>query len=481
MRGPSGVWPSFLATCVLVLACGDDDTAGPGFVVSGPGSDASVRGDGAAPPTPLRPDEPRFPEADREIALPPGESVTVTLRLDAGVGALDVHLSVDTTESMSQEIDNLQRELSNKVVPGLLDRVKDVRFGVSRFEDFPHAPFGFSGDAIGNPSDVPFRLLTPITADDDHVAAAVASLDRPLGVGGDIPESSAEALWQIATGEGYRAGGAQIIEAFDPRNAESDAAVGGVGFRDDALRVVLHVTDAPSHGPRDYGTAFPDTHSLEQAAEALGAIDARVVGIVTRACTDGSCGPNDARARRDLEQVAHDTGAVVPLGDDDKCAHGIDGAPVPPYAGVCPLVYDVKADGSHLSDTLVDAIAALIDTVRFAEVHGEANADPLGFVSAILATELPQDDGVEAPATDDVFPTDAPDGTPDTFLDVRRKAALGFEVQLANRNVTPTDVEQRFRVVVRIVGDGVVLQERVVRVIVPPRELGPGSADADAG
>lgn len=486
MRGHrQRLWTAAFAIGASGLACGDDAASRPGVTAHGPQEDAAVQPDGAMPTVAVRPDDPRFPEADQQVTLPPGKSVSIALRLDASVGALDVQLSIDTTESMSQEIDNLQRELAQTIVPGLLDRVADVRFGVSRFEDFPKAPFGSSGDALGNPADAPFRLLTPVTSDRGRVATAVASLDQPLGIGGDVPESSAEALWQIATGAGYRADNETIIEPFAPGEAQTDGKpVGGVGFRGDALRVVLHVTDAPSHGPRDYAGAFPDTHSLEQAAAALKEIDARVVGIATRTCKDDACGTNELRARRDLELVAHQTGAIEAMDENDLCPHGIDGVGVPAYRGTCPLVYDVRDDGSHLADTLVDAIAALVDSVRFAEVHGEANADPLGFVRSIVAVEVPQDKDVESPATDDVFPIDAPDGEPDTFVDVRRKAALGFEVRLTNRNVTPSDVAQRFRVVVRIVGDGVVLQERVLRVIVPPfGATGAVAAggDADAG
>lgn len=474
-----------LALAAFGLACGDDAAPEP-VAVHGPGQDAAVLVDGATPPVPVRPDDPRFPAADQQITLPPGERVTVSLRLDAGVGALDVQLSIDTTESMSEEIDNLQRELSQSIVPGLLDRVADVRFGVSRFEDFPAAPFGFAGDALGNPADTPFRLLTPITDDRARVSSAVASLDRPLGSGGDVPEASAEALWQIATGEGYRAGSETIVEPFESSRASSSDGepIGGVGFRAHALRVVLHVTDAPSHAPRDYAGVFADTHSLEQAATALKEIDTRIVGIVTRPCVDDACDTGDPQARRDLELVAFATDTIAPVNDDELCPHGVDGTDVQPYRGVCPLVYDVRDDGSHLSDTLVDAIAALVDSVRFGEVHGEPNADPLGFVQSIVAVQVPQDRGVETPTAADALPVDAPDGILDTFRDVRRKAALRFDVTLMNRNVTPSDVAQRFRVVVRIVGDGVVLQERVLRVIVPPfgsATVDASVADADGG
>ena len=91
---------------------------------------------------------------------------------------------------------------------------------------------------------------------------------------------------------------------------------------------------------------------------------------------------------------------------------------------------------------------------------------------------------MEQPVIDDLQPPKAPDGQLDSFVGVRRGAELGFEVHLANRNVTPSDVPQRFRLVVQILGDGLVLQERVLRVVVPaagPDAPKPVSDDDDAG
>ncbi|MDQ3037757.1 MAG: hypothetical protein M3Y87_35515, partial [Myxococcota bacterium] len=220
-----------------------------------------------------RPDGgPRLPSADLEVTLPyRGPEVRLPLEVGADLGTLDVFLSIDTTGSFGGEIDALQRDLIDRIVPALASRVPDVALGVGRFEDFPVGPFGSEGDA-------PFDLVSAVTTDLGRVGSAVASLDDPLGLGGDGPESGAEALWQIATGAGYSHGGVSYVAPYRGDAAPGGGTIGGVGFREGALRVVVHVTDAPSHGPSDYASSFPGTHSLEQAAEALRGIDARVIG-----------------------------------------------------------------------------------------------------------------------------------------------------------------------------------------------------------
>ncbi|WP_236604263.1 hypothetical protein [Sandaracinus amylolyticus] len=408
-----------------------------------------------------RPDGgPRLPPADLEITLPyGGPEARVPLEIGADLGTLDVFLSIDTTGSFEGEIDALQRDLIDGVVPTLAARVPSVAVGVGRFEDFPAAPFGTE-------SDRPFQLVTAITTDRARVGSALASLDAPLGDGGDQPESGAEALWQIATGEGYTHDGRALVAPFRDRSAPGGGEVGGAGFRQGALRVVVHVTDAPSHQPGDYEVVFPGTRSLAQAAEALRAIEARVIGIAS--------GPSP---RGELEQLAVRTGAVVPP-IDGRCSTGIEGALRDTVDGTCPLVFDVEPDGSGLSSTLVDAIGDLLDTVQWNEVWGETDDAGLGFVRAVAAIEARVEGGAAPPTREDRRPSG--DGIADTFAGVRPGTSVRFELVLQNSTVPPADYEQVFRVSVRIVGDGLDLVERTVRVIVPRGRLDGGAPDSGA-
>jgi hypothetical protein len=390
------------------------------------------------------------------VVLPfEGPVRTLELQADAAPGRLDVHFSVDTTASFGEEIDAMQRDLERRIVPELEDRVDDVAFGVSRFEDFPVRPFGAETDR-------PFQLLTPIETDLRRVGSAVAALDSPLGQGGDPPEAGAEALWQLATGEG-------LAPHIDPFRASPGATgtLGGAGFREGALHGIVHITDAPVHAPADYRPSIEGTHGLQAAIDALGELDVRVLGIAS-----------GAAARPHLEQLALATSATTVPDDGGSCSTGIDGSANAPVGGRCPLVFDVREDGTGLTGAVVDAIVGLVQTVRYDEVYGRALQDPFDFVRAIAATEAEPEPSTPAPELADRRPPG--DGVDDTFIQVRSGTRLHFEVRLQNRTLPPAaDYEQTLRLRVEIRGDGRVLEERTLRVVVPRGR--PGAADAGAG
>lgn len=447
------VRPLLFVGLALVLACGDDSPPPAGRRDAGPlPFDASTEPfDDAGTDAGRRGDEPLLPAADLEVVLPYfGPEVVLERTVDGRPARLDVHFSIDTTGSFGDEIDTLQSDLRNVIVPALEARVDDVAFGVSRFEDFPIAPFGA-------PTDSPFELLTPMTRRRSEVLTAVARLDQPLGAGGDTPESGFEALFQIASGEGLTSRGQTWIAPY------TGSGAGGVGFRDGAIRAVVHVTDAPSHGPDDYGSSL-GAHSFADATAALRDIGARVLGIASH-----------PSARPDLERIARETSALIaPI--DGGCPHGVDGAQVALVAGQCPLVFDIETNGRGLTDAIVDAIVGLLDATSWAEVYGRSD-DRLGFVTAIEATGATPPTGVSPPTLEDRRPTD---GVDDTYLDVRSGVRLGFDLRLRNTTVPPADYDQVFRVRFEIVGDTTVLDVLTVRVIVPAGRLDAGLG-ADAG
>lgn len=435
----------------LALGCGGSKVAPPPPGSDGGADSATGGGDaGGPPPPPGRSDAGLvLPTADQTVQLPfGGPSATVLLQVPASPRRLDVHLSVDTTESFGQEIDAMQAGLE-QLIDTLTAQVSEVSVGVSRFEDFPVAPFG-------EPTDEPFELLTPITSDRSAVTRAVDDLDQPLGLGGDLPEAGAEALYQIATGAGRAA--PYPIPAWNHRAAVGGGTLGGVGFRSDALRVVVHVTDAPAHYPQDYGTVVPGTHSLDDAAQALVALDAKLIGIASRS--------PDAFdfARSQLEQMAIATGAVVPP-SSGSCPTGIDGSANPPVGGVCPLVFDIAPDGTGLSRALSGGILSLLATVRYAEVYPAVTDDRFGFVQAVEASAAVPPAGAAAPTLADAHPPG--DGIADTFVQVAAGTQLTFAVHLRNDVLPDADYDQVFRVTVTIYGDAQLLATQVVRVVVP--------------
>lgn len=423
-----------------------------------------------------RPPQPALPMADSDIQLPFRGQATHTFTVAADLGRLDVHFSVDTTGSIASEIDQLQASLDSTVARRVRARVPDVAFGVSRFEDFPLAPFGAGPEAESGRPDTPFGLLTPVTSDRGRLSQALAALDSPLGEGGDGPEAGAEALYQIATGEGIELDGEPLIAPFDADQQQADGALGGVGFRTGALPVIVHVTDATSHA--EEAASRPHEHSLADAIEALQAINARVIGIASGACP--SCPPptDASRARAHLQRVAHATGSVQ-AAEPRGCPMGIGGRHIEPYQGSCPLVYEVDEAGNGLPQAIAGAVVALLDGVRFGVVEARTSADPLGLVEA-LEVRVRGGDGAR---TEDRDPQGAPDGLPDTALEVGNRAELEYRVHLRNDVVAPSDREQTFRVIVTVSGDGLLLAEEVIRVRVPaaPPDAGLSWTDDDAG
>lgn len=431
------------------LACGGDAPPPAGRRDAGSTDAAVQRFDDAGADGGGRGSDPTLPPADLVIELPYfGPEQTVEREVDSRPGRLDVHFSIDTTGSFGEEIDTLQSELSSRIIPALESRVDDVAFGVSRFEDFPIQPFG-------TPGDVPFELLGAITVNRRDALTAVARLDQPLGNGGDTPESGYEALYQIATGEGFERGGDQWARPY------VGAGEGGVGFREGAIRTVVHVTDAPAHPAESY-LVLPGVHGFADATEALRAIGVRVLGVASH-----------ESARPHLEALALDTGASVPpVGGG--CATGLRGASVAPIGGRCPLVFDIDSDGDGLTDAIVDALVGLLDSTAWAEVYGQTD-DRLGLVRAIEATGASAPSGATAPRLADRRPAD---GIDDTYEGVRPGTSLRFALRLRNTTVPPADYDQVFRLRFEIVGDGTVLDVVTIRVVVPFGRVDAGVRDA---
>ncbi len=105
--------------------------------------------------------------------------------------------------------------------------------------------------------------------------------------------------------------------------------------------------------------------------------------------------------------------------------------------------------------------------------------DRFGLVQAIEAAGATPREGSPAPGRQDRI---GGDGVLDTFVEVATGTRLRFAVLLQNETLAPADYDQAFRVGLRIVGDGTVLDELTVRVIVPRSAHDAGASDTrDAG
>ncbi len=406
------------------------------------------------------------------------------------VQKMDVVFAMDTTSSMGGELDQLKSSVG-AFVNRVRAEVADTAFGLARFEDFPLAPYGNAAAA-----DQPFSLVQQVTLDATKMADAVASLG--IRDGGDLPEASLEALYQIATGAGIQGPGATDVPSFTPDPNQGTGSGGGVGFHDGALPVVVHVTDAPFHDPGagpgardcfdgalDYGAgadpAVPGAATRDQTMTALQAAGIRVVGIVSREYpVETHCSPYG-----DLRQTAQATGAMVPVEafagacGPGLCCTGVDGAPRPPAGdGRCPLVFEIRNDGTGLGDRAADAVLALtryltMDVNLSAQGQTQSQqGDPLpqGRSSADFVTAMEADRAVPPPGM--AMPTkedrDA-DGIAETFAAAPAGTWLRFQVSFFNDFAQPADHVQLFVLDLFVLGEGrTLLDQRRVYVVVPP-------------
>jgi hypothetical protein len=269
----------------------------------------------------------RLVPAVQRVVVPPGRtrSARVRLKLPPSPTPLDVFFLVDTTESMQSSIDSLRAGLQS-IVDALAGLGIDARFGVAEYRDYPTAVYG---SALAG--DRPYVLGRRVGPPDAGLAGALARLSA--GGGGDFPEAQLTALYQAVSGAG------------DPVGLVPPG--GQAGFRPDALRVIVNVTDAPFHEGPQHPSPEPD-----EVARALVARGVLQVGLAVY-------GPQGLEpARSDLARMAELTGALAPgpVDCDGDGATDLDrGEPL-----VCPVVDALNAGRAGLPP----AIVALLQAVR---------------------------------------------------------------------------------------------------------------------
>jgi hypothetical protein len=419
---------------------------------------------------------------------PPG-SQTKELTFSTDVKSLDVFFNMDTTGSMDGEVSNLQNSLTGTIIPGIEAQVPNTWFGVGAYEDFPISPYGESNctyGAVGGP-DQPFELFAEVTDNVPAVQAAVNQLGiggNAIGCGNDGPESAIEAMYQIATGSGLAGPAPTSV-------APNATGIGGVGFRQGSMPIIVNITDAVSHDPGSnacageqytIGSVTAVAHNQADTMAALNGICARVVQVATAA--GASCS-----AQADGIEWNNATGAVVPPEAWDvaghppgcaigQCCTGINGAGVAPIAGMCPMTYLASANGSGVDTSIVGGIEmvsryAPFDVTRIWEgvATDEAGAPlPGGTTTAdFIKAVTPFSHGpVPVPGVAD------PVLTPTTFEGVVPDTDVTFTVEAYNDFVPQGPLPRLFTATIRVLADDCGdLDEREVFILVPPAKLKP--------
>jgi hypothetical protein len=417
-----------------------------------------------------------FTETYRKAQTP----AKLTLDFTTNIQRADVFLLVDTTGSMGTTVSGLRSSLSSTIIPALKAQIPSVAIGIGDYRDFPN-----NG---GSPGDWPFKLTHRIMT--VGTSAGVTSVQNAVnslitGGGGDGPESSWEALHQIATGLGNTSGGANV-PAFNPATAnptspvtgESFGTRPGVGFRNDALPIIVYFTDAEGHNSdtvsgADYSTTVVTSPRSTQVISELNSISARVIGVTTDASSP----------RKDQLSAVNATGAVVtpsawgtgsarPTACSlTQCCTGTSGAGEAPTSGKCPLSFLMNSSGKDVGNSVVQAITVLASDVLM-NVSAKIADDPTDSVDAVAAfvESVVANPSAGAPCASGLTAIDTnADGKLDTFTGVKPGTHVCFDViSKPNTTVRSTSVVQYFKAGISVLGSGVsVLSTHDVYFMVP--------------
>jgi len=224
---------------------------------------------------------------------------------------VDIFLLFDDTGSFAAFAPTV-RDIFSDLVDEVEDGLPGVEFGfgVGRFEDYGGDGWDFcsnhsevcADDFVRRVSGRPFILNQPIIVEAavggraERDALILESLSREApGAGGDDPESHLEALWQIATGAGFDGNSDAVVNGLDgSQNAgssgtqifpdesgdvpafssldpgvPSSGTLGGVGFRSDALKIVIIATEICSSIPFRSDSAIPSSIVGRYSTEAV--------------------------------------------------------------------------------------------------------------------------------------------------------------------------------------------------------------------
>ncbi len=362
------------------------------------------------------------------------ELFNFTLEIQLG----DVAFLIDTTGSMGSTANAMASEFTG-IVSSLSTTIPDAEYGVGTYDDYACCGYGYSSS-----SDKPFYMRQQIT---DSVTQVnnVLNTQVQLHFGGDGPESSMEAIYQGASGEGYdmdcnRSYNSTtdvlpfLSSSSDPFGGSGGQHYsssytggglnGGFGFRDYALPVIVFATD---YDLRDPDNGYPGPGGCPQDAgqndvvAALSDLGGYVIGIQANNYT--------STPYNQMVQLANASGSYADT-DGDGAADD-------------PLAFIWTGSSATFRTTITGAIEDLVSSIRFNKVSLDVEGDEWGFVTGI----------------DPEFVTDI-----DTA-----GGSQEIEFVLEFRGVVAATTEdQLFRLTLNVIGDDTVLLDtKDIIVLVP--------------
>ena len=352
------------------------------------------------------------------------------------VRTADVYFLMDTTGSMGGELANLRTGLTsgtyipgcgNGIIGAIRCTIPDAWFGVGNHDDYPYGRYGSSGCG-----DVVFRNFLNISPSLPAAQAAVNGLR--LHCGSDGPESQTQALYAIATGNGFGS-------YLSPQRGCTAGRWGYPCFRDGTIPIVILFTDAPFHnGPFGYGYSGTPGTVASSWGGTVAALNARNVRVITiQSGAAGWGGPPYGRA--DANALADATGSYSSSGSR--------------------YVFPISSSGTGLSRAVVDAVVDLANYNRL-DISARATDDPAtpiderGFVDSITAVSW-------GPGSCRYISGGS------TFVQCLPGTSVDFNVSFRNDIVMPSASPQVFTFFIEVLGNGTFVLDRIpVRIVVPP-------------
>lgn len=307
----------------------------------------------------------------QESPIPTQQDVVLKTNLNKG----DIAFVVDATGSMGPAINNIRTNL-NSLISTIKADVPEAHFGVAAAQDFPVDPYGASTNTPVKVS--PNGFMTP---DITKTQAAVDALTTDDGK--DSPEALIPALHKVLANEAtfWPNGGYQA--PFAPGVGD----YGALGFRSDALPILVLITDAAAHNGRrmacadspfqacragcctatqaslhdEYPFAAADADDLVAEMQGRGA---KFIGV---ALNDGGT-QRYAGPYPDMAYLVDQTASHVRPGSfsGGQCATDVYSNPVAPDGPMvdgfqtCRLIFASHKDGSTVANTIAAGVKALL-------------------------------------------------------------------------------------------------------------------------
>ncbi|MFA5625329.1 MAG: hypothetical protein WC966_09810, partial [Bradymonadales bacterium] len=277
------------------------------------------------------------------------------------VNSLDLVFNMDTTGSMAGSVNNIKTNIRDVVIPGVRDAVQDSAFGVCAFDDYPVSGYGGAGD-------LPLHVYGQVSNDESTVQTNVNKY--ALHYGADGPESGYPSLYAIMTNTALKWNGGSVGPWPVP-----SGRWGAVGFRNNSLPVIVHITDTYSHDAtyQPYSSTYvynaPTSSQVYEMAKNKG------VRIITAYQSN-----NPTINHSQLQEIAEKTNAVVPVcafknvsnawicGENKCCTTNNSTGEAPQTVngkdGQCALKFKIGT-GSGLSTSAVVGVDALVKYTTF--------------------------------------------------------------------------------------------------------------------